>query len=53
MYQDMYERWLAAELDDADLKPELESVKGDDAAIQDRFAVGQDPGRQPDRRHQL
>lgn len=28
MYQDMYERWLAAELDDADLKPELESVKG-------------------------
>ena len=31
MYQDMYERWLAAELDDADLKPELESVKGDDA----------------------
>ena len=35
----MYERWLAAELDDADLKPELESVKGDDAAIQDRFAV--------------
>ena len=88
MYQDMYERWLAAELDDADLKPELESVKGDDAAIQDRFAValkfgtaglrgvigagtnrmniyvvrqgapgpcqlGQDPGRQPDRCHQL
>ncbi len=39
MYQDMYELWLAAELDDADLKPELESVKGDDAAIQDRFAV--------------
>ena len=39
MYQDMYERWLTAELDDADLKPELESVKGDDAAIQDRFAV--------------
>ena len=39
MYQDMYERWLAADLDDPDLKPELESVKGDDAAIQDRFAV--------------
>ena len=39
MYQDMYERWLAADLDDADLKPELESIKGDDAAIQDRFAV--------------
>ena len=39
MYKEMYDRWLAAELDDADLKPELESVKGDDAAIQDRFAV--------------
>ncbi len=39
MYQDMYERWLAADLDDPDLKPELESVKDDDAAIQDRFAV--------------
>src|SRR5699024_11806263 len=39
MYQDMYERWLAADLDDPDLKPELESVKDDEAAIQDRFAV--------------
>ena len=39
MYQDMYERWLAADLDDPDLKPELESIRGDDAAIQDRFAV--------------
>ena len=39
MYKEMYDRWLATELDDADLKPELESVKGDDAAIQDRFAV--------------
>ena len=87
MYKEMYDRWLAADLADADLKPELESVKDDDAAIQDRFAValkfgtaglrgvigagtnrmnlrraagypgpgqlGQDPGRQPDRRHQL
>ena len=35
----MYDRWLAADLADADLKPELESVKDDDAAIQDRFAV--------------
>ena len=39
MYKDMYERWLAADLDDADLKPELEAIRGDDAAIQDRFAV--------------
>ncbi len=28
MYQDMHERWLVAEMDDADLKPELESVSG-------------------------
>ena len=39
MYKEMYDRWLAADLADADLKPELESVKDDDAAIQDRFAV--------------
>ena len=28
-----------AKLDDADLKPELESIRGDEEAIQDRFAV--------------
>ena len=39
MYKEMFDRWLAADLCDADLKPELESVKNDDAAIQDRFAV--------------
>ena len=39
MYKEMYERWLAYDLDDADLKPELEKIQGDDAAIQDRFAV--------------
>ena len=39
MYKEMFDRWLAADLCDADLKPELESVKDDDAAIQDRFAV--------------
>ena len=39
MYKEMYDRWLAADLADADLKPALESVKDDDAAIQDRFAV--------------
>lgn len=39
MYKEMFDRWLAFDLDDADLKPELESIKDDDAAIQDRFAV--------------
>mgnify|MGYP004533604691 CR=1 FL=1 len=39
MYKEMYDRWLAADLADADLKPELESIQDDDAAIQDRFAV--------------
>ena len=39
MYKEMFDRWLAADLCDADLKPELESIKNDDAAIQDRFAV--------------
>ena len=39
MYKEMYSRWLAANLDDPDLKPELESIQNDDAAIQDRFAV--------------
>src|SRR5699024_1340265 len=39
MYKEMYDRWLAYDLDDPDLKPELESIRDDDAAIQDRFAV--------------
>lgn len=39
MYKEMYERWMAADLCDPDLKPELAGVAGDDAAIQDRFAV--------------
>lgn len=39
MYKNQYERWLAFDLDDPDLKPELESVKDDDEAIKDRFAV--------------
>ena len=39
MYKAEYERWLAHALSDPDLKPELESVAGDDEAIQDRFAV--------------
>jgi phosphoglucomutase len=39
MEQDMYERWLAANLEDSDLKPELMRIQGNDAEIQDRFAV--------------
>lgn len=39
MYKNEYERWLDFNLDDADLKPELESVKENDEAIKDRFAV--------------
>ena len=27
MYQNEYERWLAADLEDADLKPELTKIK--------------------------
>ncbi|MDD4850904.1 MAG: phospho-sugar mutase [Gemmiger sp.] len=39
MYKTLYDSWMAASLDDPDLKPELESIGQDDAAIQDRFAV--------------
>lgn len=39
MYQEDYERWLAADLQDVDLKTELQGIKGDDEAIKDRFAV--------------
>ena len=39
MYQDEYKRWLAADLEDADLKPELARVEGNDDEIKDRFAV--------------
>ena len=33
MYLDEYKRWLAAELDDADLKPELAKIEGNDDEI--------------------
>ena len=36
---DEYERWLAQELDDADLRPELLSIQGLEEEIKDRFAV--------------
>ena len=39
MYLDEYKRWMAADLEDADLKPELAKIEGNDAEIKDRFAV--------------
>lgn len=30
MYLDDYKRWLAADLEDADLKPELAKIEGND-----------------------
>ena len=39
MYKKEFDRWLAADLEDADLLPELNKVKDDDAEIKDRFAV--------------
>ena len=39
MYQEEYKRWLAADLEDADLKPELSKIEGNDDAIKKRFAT--------------
>ena len=39
MYQKEYERWLAADLEDCDLLPELSKIQGNDDEIKDRFAV--------------
>ena len=40
MYQEEYERWLAADLEDADLNPEfIKKFKGIDEEIKERFAV--------------
>ncbi len=39
MYMDDYKRWMEAELEDFDLKAELQEIEGDEAAIEDRFAV--------------
>ena len=39
MYKEEYERWLAYELEDPDLMPELLKVKDLDEEIKDRFAV--------------
>ena len=39
MYNEEYQRWLAADLQDADLSPELRKIQGNDEEIKDRFAV--------------
>ncbi|MBP3204608.1 MAG: phospho-sugar mutase [Lachnospiraceae bacterium] len=39
MYKGEYERWLAFDLEDPDLLPELMKVKDNDEEIKDRFAV--------------
>ncbi|MCC8029657.1 MAG: phospho-sugar mutase [Lachnospiraceae bacterium] len=39
MYQEDYRRWLAADLEDADLKPELSRIEHNDDEIRERFAV--------------
>ncbi len=39
MYMDDYKRWLAADLEDAALTAELQSIEGNDEQIKDRFAV--------------
>ena len=39
MYMDEYKRWMEAELEDFDLKAELQGIEGDEEAIKDRFAV--------------
>ena len=39
MYNEEYKRWMAADLEDADLKPELSKIEGNDEEIKDRFAV--------------
>ena len=39
MYNEDYKRWLAADLEDPDLMPELAKIEGNDDEIKDRFAV--------------
>ncbi len=39
MYQEEYERWCSADLEDIDLSNELREIRGDDNAIKDRFAA--------------
>ena len=39
MYNEEYKRWMAADLEDADLKPELSRIEGNEDEIKERFAV--------------
>lgn len=39
MYLEDYKRWLETELEDSALKEELETIKGNEEEIKDRFAV--------------
>ena len=39
MYQEDYKRWLEADLEDPDLKPELARSSGNDDEIKESFAV--------------
>ena len=39
MYNEEYKRWMAADLEDADLKPELSKIEGNDEEIKERFDV--------------
>ena len=39
MYMDDYKRWMEAELEDAALTTELQSIEGNEEEIKDRFAV--------------
>ena len=39
MYQEEFKRWLAADLEDPDLKPELSRIEGNNDEIKERFAV--------------
>ena len=39
MYMEEYKRWMEADLEDADLNPELSAIEGNDEEIKERFAV--------------
>ena len=39
MYMESYKRWMEADLEDAALKAELETIAGNEEEIKDRFAV--------------
>lgn len=39
MYRKEYERWMNTDLEDADLRPELAGIEGNDDEIKERFAL--------------